>query len=42
MLKDRKTIVTLCITLVIIVAMLTGCPLDQLGRYLLMLVGLGG
>jgi hypothetical protein len=39
---DRKTIVTLCITAVIIVALLTDCPLDQLGRYLLMLVGLGG
>ena len=40
MLKDRKTIVTLCVTLVIVVALLTDCPLDQLGRYLLMLVGL--
>jgi hypothetical protein len=39
---DRKTIVTLCVTLVIVVALLTDCPLDQLGRYLLMLVGLGG
>lgn len=39
---DRKIVITLCITAVIIVAMLTGCPLDQLGRYLLMLVGLGG
>ena len=42
MLKDRKTIVTLCVTAVIIVAMLTDCPLEELGRYLLMLVGLGG
>lgn len=42
MLKDRKIIVTLCITLVIIMAMLTDCPLEQLGRYLMMLVGLGG
>lgn len=42
MLKDRKTIVTLCVTAVIIVALLTDCPLEQLGRYLLMLVGLGG
>ena len=39
---DRKTIITICITAVIIVAMLTGCPLEDLGRYLLMLVGLGG
>ena len=42
MLRDRKTIITLCITAVIIVAMLTDCPLEELGRYLLMLVGLGG
>lgn len=42
MLKDRKTIVTLCVTAIIIVALLTDCPLEQLGRYLLMLVGLGG
>lgn len=42
MLKDRKTIVTLCVTVVIIVAMLTDCPLEELGRYLMMLVGLGG
>ena len=39
---DRKIVITLCVTLVIVVAMLTGCPLDQLGRYLMMLVGLGG
>ena len=39
---NQKAIVTVCITLVIVVAMLTGCPLEQLGRYLLMLVGLGG
>lgn len=39
---DRKTIVTLCVTAVIIVAMLTDCPLEELGRYLMMLVGLGG
>lgn len=42
MLKDRKTIVALCVTAIIIVALLTDCPLEQLGRYLLMLVGLGG
>ena len=39
---DRKTIITICVTAVIIVAMLTGCPLEDLGRYLIMLVGLGG
>ena len=39
---SQKTIVTLCVTAVVIVAMLTGCPLEQLGRYLMMLVGLGG
>lgn len=39
---DRKIVITICITAVIIVAMITGCPLDQLGRYLLMLVGMGG
>ena len=39
---DRKIVITLCITAVIIVAMLTGCPLEDLGRYLMMLAGLGG
>lgn len=39
---DRKTVIVLCVTAVIIVAMLAGVPLEQLGRALLVLVGLGG
>lgn len=41
MLKDRKTIITLCVTVVIVVAMLTDCPLEDLMRYVTMLLGLG-
>lgn len=39
---NQKTVVTLCVTAIILTALITGCELETLGRYLLMLVGLGG
>ena len=38
----QKTVVTLCVTVIILVAMILDKELSEIGRYLLMLVGLGG
>jgi len=41
MLTDKKTVIVVCVTVVIVVAMLTDCPLEDLVRYVTMLLGIG-